>query len=36
MGNIKPIIETKRYILFWDEVSHKIRLYDKLNQNLIF
>ena len=36
MGNIKVIYETKRYVLFWDYVSHKLRLYDKLNQHLIF
>ena len=36
MGNIKPIFESKRYILFWDCISKKIRLYDKFNQYLIF
>ena len=36
MGNIKIIFETRYYILFWDYISHKIRLYDKLHQRLIF
>ena len=36
MKNIKPIFETRRYILFWDCISRRIRLYDKLNQYLIF
>lgn len=36
MGNIKIIFETQNYVLFWDYVSHKLRLYNKLNQHLIF
>lgn len=36
MGNIKIIIETQRYVFFWDYISKKFRLYDKLKHNLIF